>query len=201
MRTGVFGGAFNPVHSGHINLAKYYLNELNLDRIIFIPTANPPHRSGKDFADKEDRFNMLSLAIKGIDGFEISDIEYRRNEKSYTYDTLCELKNLYPDDEFFLLIGADQFLNFQYWYRYKDILDMATLCTAARLEENEKEKIENYSKTLLENKREYYLSTFPVLRVSSSEIREKVKSGKSISSLVPKEVEEYIIAKGIYNGI
>ena len=92
LKIGIFGGAFNPVHNGHLNLAKHYLDELGLDKILFIPTNIPPHKSNEDFAGRKDRFNMLRLAIKPYDKFEVSDIEFKRGGKSYTYDTLLELK-------------------------------------------------------------------------------------------------------------
>lgn len=92
LKIGIFGGAFNPVHNGHLNLAKHYLDELGLDKILFIPTNIPPHKSNEDFAGRKDRFNMLRLAIKPYDKFEVSDIEFKRDGKSYTYDTLLELK-------------------------------------------------------------------------------------------------------------
>lgn len=101
-KIGVFGGAFNPVHNGHINLALHYLNELELDKILFIPTASPPHKSDDDFAPKEDRINMLSLAISSFDKFEISDIEFKLTGKSYTYLTLSELKKYIKTQNFTL---------------------------------------------------------------------------------------------------
>lgn len=102
LKIGIFGGAFNPVHNGHLNLAKHYLDELGLDKILFIPTNIPPHKSNEDFAGRKDRFNMLRLAIKPYDKFEVSDIEFKRDGKSYTYDTLLELKKIYKNAEFYL---------------------------------------------------------------------------------------------------
>ena len=89
-KIGIFGGAFNPVHNGHINLALHYLNELELDKILFIPTASPPHKSDDDFAPKEDRINMLSLAISSFDKFEISDIEFKLTGKSLSLIHISE---------------------------------------------------------------------------------------------------------------
>ncbi|MDD6728530.1 MAG: nicotinate (nicotinamide) nucleotide adenylyltransferase [Eubacteriales bacterium] len=198
-KIGIFGGAFNPVHNGHIALAKGFLNFLELDRIIFIPTANPPHKTDRSFASKEDRFNMLSLAIEDCDRFEISDIEFQRQGKSYTYDTLCVLKKMYPDDEFYLIIGADQFLTFDMWYRYKDILSMVNLCTTAREDEAEKAKILDFAKSLegLDEGR-FFLLNQPVIKVSSSEIRDKIKSGEDTSSLICPKVNKYIVEKRLY---
>ena len=119
MRIGIFGGAFNPVHNGHINLAKSYIESLSLDKLLVIPTANPPHKTALGLADKEDRLTMLSLAFSGVNKTEISDIEFRRTDKSYTYETIKELRKLYSCDDFFLIIGEDQFLSFDKWYQYE----------------------------------------------------------------------------------
>ncbi len=196
MKTGIFGGAFNPVHSGHVNLAKSYTDILSLDRLLVIPTAVPPHRECRDFAPAQDRFNMLSLAFENVDKAEISDIEFKLSDKSYTFNTLTALRESYPEDEFFLIIGEDQFLAFESWYRYRDILNMATLCTAPREENARQAMIEFAEKTLGGIK--YYLADFKPYVVSSSEIRAKIKSGKSIEGLVPQAVEEYINCKGLY---
>ncbi|MGN1328726.1 MAG: nicotinate (nicotinamide) nucleotide adenylyltransferase [Eubacterium sp.] len=200
IKTGIFGGAFNPVHNGHLNLAKKYLEVLSLDRIIFIPTALPPHKTDRFLASKEDRFNMLNLAISDCDSFEISDIEFQRQGKSYTYDTLCQLKEIYPNDDFFLIIGADQFLAFNLWYRYRDILDMVSLCTATRENGEQRQKIIDFSNNLdgLE-KDKFHLLNSNAVEVSSSQVREKIKKGEEVSSLIPKKVYNYIVEKGLYS--
>lgn len=200
IKTGIFGGAFNPVHNGHLNLAKKYLEVLNLDRIIFIPTALPPHKTDRFLASKEDRFNMLELAISDWDRLEISDIEFQRQGKSYTYDTLCLLKEKYPNDDFFLIIGADQFLTFNLWYRYRDILDMVSLCTAAREKGEQRLEIIEFSNSLDGlDKDKFHLLNSDAVEVSSSQIREKIKKDEDVSSLMPKKVYNYIVEKGLYS--
>lgn len=200
IKTGIFGGAFNPIHNGHLNLAKKYLEVLNLDRIIFIPTALPPHKTDRLLASKEDRFNMLDLAISDCEEFEISDIEFQRQGKSYTYDTLCLLREKYPNDDFFLIIGADQFLTFNLWYRYRDILDMASICTAARENGNQREKIIDFSNKLDGlDKNKFHLLNSNAVEVSSSQVREKIKKGEDVSSLIPEKVYNYIVEKGLYS--
>lgn len=199
IRTGIFGGAFNPVHNGHLALAESCMSGAGLDRIIFIPTANPPHKKDEQFVSKQDRFNMLSLAVGDAAGYEISDIEFRRKGKSYTYDTLCVLKNMYPDDDFFLIIGADQFLSFECWYRYRDILSLACICTAARENEEEKEKIISYASSLDGlDRASFYLSGADVVKVSSHEIRDRISSGADVTDLLPRQVYNYIAERGLY---
>ena len=197
MRIGIFGGAFNPVHNGHINLAKSYLESLSLDKLILIPTANPPHKTAEGLASEEDRLNMLSIAFQGIDRVEISDIEFQRNEKSYTYDTVKELRKIYTDDALFLIIGDDQFLSFDKWYKYDELLSEVVLCTAAR-EENKREEILAFADKLLNGKSNYFLADFEPVVVSSSEIRVRIKKKEDISALVPFAVSEYIKDKGLY---
>jgi len=199
MRIGIFGGAFNPVHNGHLNLAKNYSFSLKLDKIIFVPTSVPPHKSSADLVPKADRMNMLSLAIDGYENFELSDIEFERQGKSYTVYTLEELKKIYPADDFFLIVGADQFLAFHTWHKYKKILDMVTICTCARESEEEKSRMLHYAENLdgLDMNR-FFLSEYPVMKLSSSTIRDKIRNGEDISSLVPEKVKEYIIEKGLY---
>ena len=197
MKTGIFGGAFNPVHLGHIRLAENYLKHLGLDRVIFIPTSIAPHKSSGEFASPQDRFNMLSLATKGKSEFEISDIEFKREGKSYTFDTLCELKELYPEDEFYLIMGSDQFLYFNKWYKSEEISKLATICTAARNGEDYKRLVEfkNENK-YLENS---VICDFDVFEISSSKLRKMIKNKSSISEFVPEAVEEYIRENFMYN--
>lgn len=200
MRIGIFGGAFNPVHNGHLNLAKGFKDILSLDKIIFIPTSVPPHKSSVGLAPQCDRFNMLALAVESEDSFEVSDIEFKRQGKSYTVDTIKELKEIYNNDTFFLIIGADQFLTFHKWYKYKEILDMVTICTSAREDENERVRMLDYADNLdgLDMNR-FFLSPYPVMKLSSSMVREKIKNGEDVSSLVPAKVLDYIIEKGLYS--
>lgn len=197
MKIGVFGGAFNPVHKGHIKLAISYINSLKLDKLIVIPTANPPHKSSKDLVDGKDRLNMLNLAFKDVDKVEISDIEFNRQGKSYTFDTIAELKNIYKNAEFYLIIGEDQFMSFDKWYKYDEILKEVTLCTAAR-EENKRDSLKEFSKKLLKNDK-CYIANFDPIVVSSSEIRENLKNNIDISFLIPENVYNYIIEKGLYS--
>lgn len=196
MKIGIFGGAFNPVHNGHLKLADAYLTELKLDKIIFIPTAVPPHKTSEGLISGEHRINMLKSAITKNESFEVSDIEFKRTGKSYSYDTICRLKKVYTNDELYLIIGSDQFFSFHNWYRALDILNMVTVCTAAR-EENEYNMLCNY-KNSHEDMKNCILSNFDVFEVSSTDIRNRIKNGESISPFVPKEVEQYIKENNLY---
>lgn len=200
MRIGIFGGAFNPIHNGHLKLAEVFTKDLSLDKLLFIPTALPPHKTANYLASKEDRVNMLKLALEDNERYEISTIEFEREGKSYTYDTLLELKKIYPDATFYLIIGADQLLSFHYWYMYKEILDMVVLCSSAREDEEEKARLMAYANELNGlDITKFHLSKAPVIKVSSSQIRELIKNGEDASSLLPNSVYNYIVEKGLYN--
>lgn len=198
IKLGIFGGAFNPIHNGHLALAKSYQQALNLDKVLFIPTAVPPHKTSQHLALAEDRLCMTRLAVEDCPSFEVSDIEFNRQGKSYTYDTLCEIKGIYPDSQLYLIIGADQFLTFHYWYKYREILDMVTVCTSARESEEEKQVLSAYAHSVSEMEDKYFISNQPVLKLSSSEVRDKIKNGQDISTLVPKKVCDYILEKRLY---
>lgn len=199
MKIGIFGGAFNPIHNGHLMLADHYFSNLELDKLLLIPTAVPPHKSAEGLACDAHRLNMAKLAVQDKPEFEVSDIEFKRSGKSYTYDTLSELSRIYPSSELYLIIGADQFLNFHRWYRYRDILGMATLCTSARENEGEKALLLDYAVNNREFNGRYYIADYPVMKLSSSEIRDILKRGGDASSFLPESVYNYIVEKGLYS--
>ena len=196
MKIGIFGGAFNPVHNGHLHLAAQYLQSLSLDKILFVPTAVPPHKTAAHLASPEDRMAMLSLAIGDNAAYTLCDLEFRREGKSYTYDTVCALKAQYPQDEFYLIIGSDQYFYFPNWYRYEALLSLVTVCTAAR-EQAEYERLLAFQKAHKEMAGTV-VQNLDVVAVSSSQIRERVQQGKAIDDFVPPRVAEYIKAKGLY---
>lgn len=196
MEIGLYGGAFNPVHNGHLALAEHFKNALELERLIFIPTHVPPHKSGDGLVSGEHRINMLSLALSGLEYCSVSDIEFRREGKSYTYDTVCELKKIYPDDEFFLIVGADQYFDFQKWYRADDILRQVTVCSAARENNQYRQMLEYKSKH--DNMQNTVVCNFDVTEISSSKIRNMISTGQSVSEFVPDSVLRYIKENNLY---
>lgn len=196
MKIGLYGGAFNPVHNGHLALADHFKNALELERLIFIPTHVPPHKSGDGLVSGEHRINMLSLALSGLEYCSVSDIEFRREGKSYTYDTVCELKKIYPDDEFFLIVGADQYFDFQKWYRADDILRQVTVCSAARENNQYRQMLEYKSKH--DNMQNTVVCNFDVTEISSSKIRNMISTGQSVSKFVPDSVLRYIKENNLY---
>lgn len=196
MKIGIFGGAFNPVHNGHVHLLNNYLDTLSLDKVLLIPTANPPHKNSDGLISGEHRINMLNLAFSNDYRFDVLDIEFKLEGKSYTYNTLIELKKLYPDDEFYLIIGSDQFFYFHNWYRAEDILNMVTVVTASR-EDNEYNEMLVYKESN-PNMKNAIISSVEAVKVSSSQIREMLKNDENISQLVPDSVNEYIRKNNLY---
>ncbi len=200
MRLGIYGGTFNPIHIGHTNILYEFARRLKLDKVLIIPTATPPHKNAAKLANAQDRLNMCELAVGKIEGveIEISDIEITRKGKSFTSDTLRQLKKIYPDAELFLLMGEDMFLSLDTWHEPEVITKLATLCACAR-SVGGLEKLTSFGEALAEKfGATSIIEDIPYIDVSSTVIREKISKGESISGLVAPEVEAYIIKHQLY---
>lgn len=199
MKIGIYGGTFSPPHNGHVNAARMFAAAESLDKLLIIPTFIPPHKTETSAVPAEERLEMCRLAFTD-DNFEISDIEVRRKGKSYTFDTLTELKEMYRSDDFYLLCGTDMLLSFEKWYRFADILSMCTV-VCMRREENAETGVKLAEK-IVELKEQcaadVRLIDAPPLEVSSTEIREKLSRGENVNDLLPTDVYRYIKEKGLY---
>ncbi len=199
MNIGLFGGSFNPIHNGHIALADNFVRDLNLDKLILMPANIPPHKSAEYLASGADRLNMCRLAAKRIKNAEASDFELSRNQVSYTVDTLEELFRLY-EDKVYLIMGTDMFLSLQNWRNAKRIFELAIPCASAR-SENEYEKLCEHSKNLnFEYGAQCIVRAFPVIELSSTEIREKISLNEDCTDLIDIEVLKYINENGLFRG-
>lgn len=198
MKTGVFGGTFNPVHKGHIMLAEYCMDSVGLDRIIMIPTAVPPHKISNNLASENDRLNMCKLACRGKENFFVSDIEIKRQGKSYTYETLTQLKEIYPDDHLYTIMGADMFLTLDMWKNPEIIFEKSSIITIPRDEENKHELENFYNKVLKVMGASSVILPNPVMSVSSTFIRENLDNFNLISDMLDKGVYDYIIKNNLY---
>ena len=210
MRLGVFGGTFNPVHMGHITASLKFYDAASLDLLLVIPDRIPPHKEGK-VASGKDRIEMLRIAYSDADfvgtrNVEISDIELLREGKSYTYVTLCELSEKYPDAEIFLYTGSDMFYTLESWYRGEDILKMCSVVTTARKKDESpklSEYVDRYGKRY--GTKCIIMDYEPVV-LSSTEIRELFegshdkKSTEFTKKLLTDGVIEYIMKNGLYSG-
>jgi nicotinate-nucleotide adenylyltransferase len=198
MKTGVFGGTFNPVHKGHIMLAEYCMDSVGLGRIIMIPTAVPPHKISNNLASENDRLNMCKLACRGKENFFVSDIEIKRQGKSYTYETLTQLKEIYPDDHLYTIMGADMFLTLDRWKNPEIIFEKSSIITIPRDEENKHELENFYNKVLKAMGANSVILPNPVMSVSSTFIRENLDNFNLISDMLDKGVYDYIIKNNLY---
>ncbi len=193
IKVGIFGGSFNPVHCGHINMAKGAADLRKLDKVLVMPTANSPHRETAA-TPFEDRMEMCRLAFADDKRFEISDFEKKLGGKNYTILTLRALKEIYPKDTmFYLLIGGDMLFYFKKWYRYESILKECTVVAAAR-ENSEYIDLMEFANELGRVK----VLNLPVVEASSTEVRERLSRGESTEGLIPQAVAEYIKEKGLY---
>jgi nicotinate-nucleotide adenylyltransferase len=191
MRVGVFGGSFNPPHLGHLILAQSALDVLRLDRVQFVPAHQSPFKPEYAGIRGEERLEMLSLAVSDHPGFDVATIELERHGVSYTVDTLRALTAASPDDSIHLLMGADAFMEFPQW---KDPDAIAALCRIG---------VAQRPGHRLDYSTHPYASIadpfdMPGIDISSSSVREAVRSGRSIQYLVPWAVKVYIEAKGLY---
>lgn len=198
MRIGIFGGSFNPPHLGHRRLADEMMEAAALDKMLIIPAGIPPHKNTDELISTEHRFEMCKLAFND-DKYIISDIEYQRQGKSYTVDTVAEIRKIYPDDELFLIIGSDMLLSFHRWYRYEDILKEVTLCVATRENEILTDELLKYAnETLKLSENEIIISQIAPFVCSSTAIRSEIRQGQNVSDYVDTDVSDYIIRNDIY---
>jgi nicotinate-nucleotide adenylyltransferase len=194
-RIGVFGGAFNPVHTAHLIIAEDVRQQMHLDKVLFIPYAKPPHKEHESLADAETRLHMINMAISDNPFFEASDMEIKRGKNSVTYtvDTLMELRGQYKNEQakLYLIIGIDNLIDLHTW---KDPGKLFLLSEVLVL---------NRPGFLIQNVQNDYCRqvTFvpaPNLDISATDIRHKIKENKSIKYLVPKAVEEFIKNNKLY---
>ena len=195
-KIGIFGGTFNPIHSGHVMLAKHYLQALDLTRLLVIPTQQPPHKKAVNLAPARLRMQLCELGFADVEKVQVSDMELLRSGKSYTVDTVRQLREQYPQAELFLLVGSDMFLSFQLWKDWQEILKHTTLCTAAR-NEGELCELKKCAQTLSQYG-SVQVFDFPVLSISSTEIREKISRGESCAGLLPPCVYQKILQEKLY---
>lgn len=202
MIIGVFGGTFNPPHQGHMHVARLALEYAHLDRLLVIPDNIPPHKDGMTLATARDRLEMCRLAFGFDERIEISSIEIDQSGKSYTVNTVSQLRKLYPDDELVLIVGADMLLSFDRWYQWQTILSMCRLCAFTRGDGATTEEMISFAREHLgvdAEKGEIIIPKVAEIPLSSSNIR----SGLALSDLpqnsICASVEEYINKKKVYS--
>lgn len=198
-RTGVYGGAFNPIHLGHVHILREFIARLSLDRALLIPTGVSPHKQARFLAPAWARAEMCRLAAEEVPeaAVEVSTMELDRPGKSFTSDTLAALKERYPEDEFFLLMGEDMFLTVDGWHEAGKIIELANLCASPRSPDGLRRLREKQAALEALGAR-CFVEDIPFLDVSSTKVRELAEAGRSLQGLVPMAVARYMEENHIY---
>lgn len=195
-KIGILGGSFNPIHHAHLKMASCALKQFDLDDMWLIPAKCPPHKQDMIF-DDEHRLNMLRLGISEYPGLSLHLYEYQKEGLSYTVETLRALKEMYPDTDFYYVMGEDSLYDFPKWYQPSEIAALANIIVACRPD------VESDFAELLQKRREefhnpFYRLNMDLLAISSTEIRERLKNGLPITDIVPKTVAAYIEQHHLY---
>ena len=198
-RIGIYGGTYNPPHVGHMRAAAHAIEALKLDRLLLIPNNIAPHKQmPEDAATAQQRMDMLRMSAKGLEKTEILDLELQRDGKSYTSDTVTQIRKIYPEGELFLLMGTDMFLNFLTWHEYRTISDQVTLAVFYRGERGEQEAVCRQQERLEEMGIRVVRICNPVTAISSTDLRRMLIFGCADPYLCPG-VSDYIRAQGLYD--
>ena len=203
MKIALYGGTFNPPHFGHVRLLEAFCREIAFDKVLIVPDKRPVHKICEDLALDSERLDMCRLAFPDP-RYEVSDMEITRPSDSYTVYTVRALDEQYPQAEIFLLMGSDMFLSFHKWYHYRELLERCTLCVAARQNADDLQKMRSYAFSHLRSYVQDHtaphlrFSDIEPLEISSSALREAIRSGADTQVYLPPAVEAYIREKGLY---
>ncbi|GAA0124327.1 hypothetical protein UT300019_02280 [Clostridium sp. CTA-19] len=199
MKKAIFGGTFDPIHNGHMNIAYEALYKLKLDKIIFVPSGNPPHKDKRNVTDGRIRYDIVNAAINGEKYFEIDDYEIVRDEASYTYKTLEHFKKIESNTDWYFIVGADSLLEIEKWKNVKGLLKLCNLIVFNRPGydiqdvKQQKKYIEKKYKTKI-----MFLNV-PLVDISSTNIKKKILKGENIKYLIPNEVFHKILELKLYS--
>ncbi|MCE5329480.1 nicotinate-nucleotide adenylyltransferase [bacterium] len=202
LKIGIMGGTFNPIHHGHLVAAGEALHQFHLDKVIFIPSGDPPHKDFHEEKIAEHRYLMTVIATSSNKNFFVSRIEIDRKGKSYTIDTIKELKKIYgQSSNLYFITGADAILEILSWKKTQEIIQLCSFIAAtrpgydiSRIQEL-KERLFKKTKNNIEK---IFVMEVPALAISSTDIRKRVKGKKPIDYLVPEGVSNYILKHGLY---
>lgn len=200
MKIGIMGGTFDPIHNGHLIISEHIRDNLGLDEVIFIPAGQPPHKDNNLVLSSNHRFNMTNMAIEGNPKFRISDMEIKSKETSYTFDTIKKLKDKYNDSELYFIIGADSLFNLEKWHKFSELSKITKFSLWERTGYYRQDILDRIAYLKKQFETDIFYVEGPIIEISSSHIRNRVKSNKSIRYLVPKSVMEYIEKNNLYNG-
>lgn len=197
-KIGILGGTFDPIHNAHLLLGESAREQYGLDRVIFIPNNLTHLKNRTEISGTEERYQMCKLAISGNPYFTCSRLEIDKPNGSYTIDTLNDLHMMYPGDELFLILGADSILEIETWYKGPELLKACTILAAIRQDDD----LASLDKKRRELDKMYgadiRLLTFNRIDISSTDIRNRIRIGRSVRYMLPDECIEYICIKGLY---
>ena len=198
-KLGIMGGTFDPIHNGHLLLGRQAYEEYGLKEIWFMPSGTPPHKKDHEVTAVEDRLAMVCLAVQDFSYFICSDFEIQRQGNTYTAETLRLLRKKNPEHDFYFIVGADSLYQMENWYHPGEVMEQAVLLVADRVYEQAHCPIEEQIAFL----KEHYDADIRLLHckevdIASAKLRERKAKGKNLTSYVPKAVEEYIEAHGLY---
>jgi len=200
-RIGIMGGTFNPIHNGHLIIAEDVREKARLDKVLFIPSGQPPHKPGCEVAGAEHRFEMVRLAVGSNPHFEASRIEIDRNGLTYTINTLQELREDYGEETaIYFIIGADVVPELVTWKEYEKVFRLCEFIAVLRPGYGETEFNEAIHRVSKDKGARIHPVPSRLVDISSTDIRERCREGRSIKYLVPESVEWYIYKKGLYKG-
>ena len=200
-KIGILGGTFDPIHLGHLIIAEQARDQYGLDRVLLIPSGHSYFKDNRSrkVQPAQTRLEMTRIAARDHAPFEVSDIEVNRPGNTYSFETLEQLRELYPSSELYFIVGADTVCSMRTWRASERIFAACTILAAIREDQVDPEQLKNESEALA---RDYGARILPVeipnIGISSTDIRERAAAGKSIHYLVPSALESYIIKNGIY---
>lgn len=197
-KIGIMGGTFSPIHYGHLMLAQWASNACHLDKVLIVPTGCSYLKQSIDIPSGEVRLEMTSLAINNNPSFEVSDIEVKRQGNTYTYETLQQLHDKYPNAHLFFIIGADCLFSIEQWVKSEEIFSNCTLIAASRDGVSQEGLLKQKEYLTNTYKADIELLEFPQIDLSSTQIRRMIQNKESIKYMLPEAVEDYIYANGLY---
>ena len=189
-KVGIFGGSFNPIHVGHVALAKALREHCHLDEVWLMVSPQNPLKQQADLLDDRQRYEMAQLALRDVEGLRASDYEFQLPKPSYTWNTLQALQEAYTDDQFTILIGGDNWAAFDKWYRYEDILQRYPIVVYPR----EGSEVTGFEFQVPKIK----IVKTPLINISSTQIRQRIQAGKSVRGLVPTGVAMVLEQEHLY---
>lgn len=199
MKIGIMGGTFDPIHIGHLLLGEFAYENFHLDEIWFLPNGNPPHKTTDESGvSLDDRIEMVKLATDDVPYFRMNLYEASSKKHSYTYSTMRALREMYPEHEFFFILGADSLFSIEQWKNFREIFPSCTILAAMR-DDKDTESMQAQIRYLNEKYgADIRLLQAPLVEISSTTIRRRAEKGLSIRYMVPDIVSEYIQSNALY---